>query len=97
MKLLVRPVGGGDFVEHDGDISVGGALFHAPTAVSGERYELKFQLPGSTQVMSCHGEVLRVREAGGTQRVHLKFIELPLELELAIAKYIDDLLAGAKA
>src|SRR5687768_13520219 len=96
MKLRVRPAGGaGDFVEHDGDLSVGGALFHAPIAVQGDRFELEFQLPGSSHQLQCLAEVLRVREAGDTQRVHLKFVELSIEQELAIARYIDDLLAGA--
>lgn len=97
MKLRVRPLSGGDFVEYDGDLSVGGALFHSPSAVEGDRFELKFQLPGSAQELTCQAEVLRVRDAGDTRRVHLKFAELPIEQELAIAKYIDDLLAGAKA
>lgn len=97
MKLRVRPLAGGDFVEHDGDISIGGALFHAPEAKEGERFELRFQLPGAAQELSCQGEVLRVREAGEGRRVHLKFVELPIDQELAIARYIDDLLAGTKA
>lgn len=97
MKLHVRPASGGDFVEYDGDLSVGGALFHAAAAVQGDRYELRFQLPGAASSMTCFAEVLRVRDTGPSRRVHLKFLELPIEHELAIAKYIDDLLVGSPA
>lgn len=95
MKFHVRPVGGtGDYQEHEGDLSIGGALFHSPTAVAGAQYEIKFRLPEKTRDVVCKAEVLRVRDVGDTQRVHLKFYDLELEHELAIAKYIDDLIAS---
>lgn len=96
MKLRVRPQGGGEFVEYDGDISLGGAFFLASDAREGERYELRFQLPGTEKELSCSGEVLRVRDAGDRRSVHLRFVELPIDQELAIARYIDELLAGTR-
>jgi len=95
MRFHVRPSSGqGEWAAHEGDLSIGGALFHTASAMAGDLYQIKFNLPDKGQEVVCQAEVLRVREAGPLKRVHLKFSELSLEQELAIAKYIDDLIAS---
>ncbi|MDQ3263292.1 MAG: PilZ domain-containing protein [Myxococcota bacterium] len=95
MRFHVRPIDGdGDFQLHEGDLSIGGALFHTAVAGAGDLYQIKFRLPDQQQEILCKAEVLRVRDAGSLKRVHLKFVELSLEQELGIARYIDNLIAS---
>jgi uncharacterized protein (TIGR02266 family) len=92
MKILVRQVElGGSFEERVGDIGLGGAFFEERTLPVGRRVELRFRLPGREHEVRCQGEVLRVsREPEERPGAHVKFLDLPTDIELAIARFIDD-------
>ncbi len=93
MKFLVRDLAeGGSFQELQGDLSVGGAAFHVRYPPTGSQFEVRFHLPGLEKDVRCKAELLRVRDEAAGKGVHLRFLELDVNLELAIARYIDDLL-----
>lgn len=91
MKILVRQVElGGSFEERPGDLGVGGAFFEERSIPVGRRVELRFRLPGLEREVRCQGEVLRVSREPEKAGVHVRFMDLPTEVELAIARFIDD-------
>ncbi len=97
LTLLVRSVEeGGSFVEHKGDISVGGVFFsdrHAPT---GRQVELRFRIAGYDREIRCQGEIIRVSQGKGQSGAHVRFVDLPTDVELAVARFIDAHLAKKK-
>jgi hypothetical protein len=94
LKLLVRQVDlGGSFEEKDGDISVGGVYFADRHTPAGRQVELRFRLPGRDKEIRCQGEILRVSEGKGRYGAHVRFVDLPTDVELAVARFIDDQLA----
>lgn len=91
MKILVRQVElGGSFEERAGDIGVGGAFFEERTLPVGRRVELRFRLPGREHEVRCQGEVLRLSRQPERPGAHVRFLDLPTDIELAIARFIDD-------
>jgi hypothetical protein len=97
--LMVRyPELGGSFEEREGDVSIGGAFFNERFSPQATRVELRFKLPTLTEEVRCEGELIRVAdEAEGHFAVHVRFEELPVDVELALARFIDDhLLAQSK-
>jgi hypothetical protein len=97
MKFEVRKVGSadGDWEKVEGDLSVGGALIHSRQAVfDAKQVDVKFKLPNAPTDVVVQADVLRVRDEAGGKGVHLKFVDVALDAELAIAKYIDDLIAS---
>lgn len=92
VKLWVRQVdAGGSFEEKEGDIGVGGAYFKDRHVPVGRTVQLRFRLPRRDEEIRCDGEILRVGEEEGGFGAHVRFLELPTEIELAIARFIDDL------
>ena len=91
LKLWVRQVeAGGSFEEKDGDVGVGGAYFvdrHHPV---GKAVQLRFSLPGRAEEIRCDGEIVRVSEREGRFGAHVRFSDLSTDIELAIARFIDD-------
>ena len=97
MKFLVRDLAeGGSFDEVDGDLSVGGAMVKSRHPPQSGEFELRFHLPGQHKDIRCKAELLRVREEpDGTKGYQLRFLDLDVNTELAIAKYLDDLFGPA--
>jgi len=92
MKFLIRDKAeGGSFDEYQGDLAVGGAFFHGRYPPTGTLYEVRFHLPGMGKDIRLTGELLRVRDEARGKGYHLKFKDVDLDSELAIAKYLDDL------
>jgi hypothetical protein len=56
----------------------------------GKAVELRFKLPGGAKELHCKGEILRVSEKSGRYGAHVRFVEPATEVELAIARFIDD-------
>ncbi len=54
----------------------------------GGRFEVRFLLPGRREV-EARAELLRVSREGDRFGAHLRFVDLPLEAELAIARYLE--------
>jgi hypothetical protein len=90
VPLLVRDLGlGGSFEPREGNLSLGGVWFDGLHPPVGTRVEVRFLLPrGGTEVHAL-GEVLRVTRDGAHFGVHVKFVEIPLEAELAVARFLQ--------
>jgi hypothetical protein len=87
MRFLVRPTGSGEaFVETEGDLAVGGIFFKAPQPPQGTRLDIRFKLPGQERELEVQGELIDYRSGG-----RVRFVDIDVKAELAIAKYLDDL------
>lgn len=98
MKFLVRRTGTeAEFEPREGDLSLGGCAFRGAALEPGTHLEVRFLLPSLPDELKVRGEVLTTPEAAqGATRV--RFVELPVEVELSIARYLDDMaLAAAKS
>src|SRR5512142_758103 len=90
IALLVRDLGtGGSFEPREGNLALGGIYFEALHPPVGGRVELRFLLPGSSEEIQAVGEVLRVSRDGDRFGAHVKFAEIPVEAELAIARFLQ--------
>ena len=90
IRLMVRDVAlGGSFDEHAGNLSLGGAYFTEGHPPFGTRVELRFIVPGVHGEVRAQGEILRVSRDGRAFGAHVKFADLPLETELAIARFLE--------
>lgn len=98
MKFQVRRVGGAAGPEaHEGDLSLGGCAWHGGPMEAGAQVEVRFTLPGSEAELHALGEVLQVSQGPQGPISHARFVELPVDAELAIARYLDDVaLSGSK-
>lgn len=89
IRLLVRDAAlGGSFEERPGNLGLGGVYYTEGHPPVGNRVELRFLLPGTRQEVQAGGEILRVSREGGTFGAHVRFADLPLEIELAIARFL---------
>jgi hypothetical protein len=89
IRLLVRDATlGGSFEERNGNLGLGGVYFAEGHPPYGNRVELRFVIPGTRHEVRTAGEILRVSREGGTFGAHVKFEDLPLESELAIARFL---------
>jgi hypothetical protein len=80
---------GGSFVELEGNLALGGIYYaelHPPVGVV---VEVRFLLPGQPDEVMALGEVIRVSQEGEKFGAHLRFTEIPLESELAVARYLQ--------
>ena len=90
IRLLVRDAAlGGSFEERPGNLGLGGVYYTEGHPPVGNRVELRFLLPGTRQEVQTGGEILRVSREGGTFGAHVRFAEMPLEAELAIARFLQ--------
>ncbi len=89
IRLMVRDAAlGGSFDERAGNLSLGGIYFTEGHPPYGTRVEIRFLLPGREEVRAV-GEILRVSREGETFGAHVRFEDLPLETELAIARFLE--------
>jgi len=90
IRLLVRdPALGGSFEERAGNLSLGGVYFSEGHPPFGNRVEVRVVLPGTGVELRAVGEVLRVTREGGAFGAHVRFQDLPLESELALARFLE--------
>jgi hypothetical protein len=90
IHLLVRDAAlGGSFEPYDGNLGLGGVWFDALHPPVGSRLELRFLVPGSPREIQALGEVLRVSREGSRFGAHVKFVDIPLDAELAIARFLQ--------
>ncbi len=90
IQLLVRDAAlGGSFEPYDGNLALGGVWFDALHPPVGSRVEVRFLVPGSPGEVRAVGEVLRISREGARFGAHVRFVEIPLEGELAIARYLE--------
>jgi hypothetical protein len=90
IQLLVRDAAlGGSFEPYAGNLGIGGVYFEANHPPVGSRVELRFLVPGAREEIRVAGEVLRVSREGSRFGAHVKFVEIGLDAELAIARYLQ--------
>jgi|SRR5512132_4173933 hypothetical protein len=90
IRLLVRDLAlGGSFEPFDGNLGIGGVYFEALHPPVGSAVELRFLVPGAREEVHVLGDVLRVSREGARFGAHVKFVEIPLEAELAIARWLQ--------
>jgi hypothetical protein len=90
IRLLVRDAAlGGSFDEHEGNLALGGVYFDALHPPVGSRIEVRFFVPGAREEVRAVCEVLRVSQEGGRFGAHVKFVDIPLDSELAIARFLQ--------
>lgn len=90
IQLLVRDTGlGGSFEPYAGNLGIGGVYFEAAHPPVGTRLELRFLVPGAREEIRVSGEVLRVSQEGSRFGAHVKFVDIELDDELAIARYLQ--------
>lgn len=90
IELLVRDAAmGGSFEPYHGNLALGGVWFDAFHPPVGSRIELRFLVPGGREEVRAVGEVLRISREGARFGAHVKFVEIPLEAELAIARFLQ--------
>lgn len=98
MTFLVRDVGllDGEWEERQGDLSLGGISWRGKTAPHGVEVDVRFRLPLVPKEVRARGEILRVKAAGVGIDFHLRFTELSLPAEMAIARFLDEWMAKQK-
>jgi hypothetical protein len=90
IQLLVRDAAaGGSFEPFEGNLALGGVWFDAFHPPVGSRLELRFLVPGARREVRALGEVLRVSRDGARFGAHVRFVDIPLDAELAIARYLE--------
>jgi hypothetical protein len=90
IQLLVRDAAlGGSYEPFQGNLGIGGVYFDALHPPVGSRVDLRFMVPGAREEVQAVGEVLRVSREGEHFGAHVKFVEIPLDAELAIARYLQ--------
>jgi hypothetical protein len=90
IELLVRDAAtGGSFEPYRGNLALGGVWFDAFHPPVGSRLELRFLVPGGREEVRAVGEVLRISREGPRFGAHVKFVEIPLDAELAIARFLE--------
>lgn len=87
VRLLVRePALGGSFEEREGNLSIGGVLYWALHPPVGGRVEVRFFIPSFKREVQAVGEVLRVSREGDRFGTHVRFVEIPLDAEMTLAR-----------
>jgi hypothetical protein len=90
IELLIRDAAvGGSFEPFQGNLALGGVWFDAYHPPVGSRVEVRFLVPGGGEEIQAVGEVLRISRDGSRFGAHVKFVDIPLEAELAIARYLQ--------
>lgn len=90
LVLLVRDAAlGGSFEERPGNLALGGVYFDGLHPPVGSRFEVRFLLPGLREEVQAVAEVLRVSRDGERFGCHLRFVEIPLQAELAVARFLE--------
>lgn len=99
MRIRVRRAGTSDpFEPREGNISLGGFAWYSWAMPVGTKVEARFTLPGSDEELQVLGQVLHVGHGSRGSSAHVRFLDLPEDVELRIARYIDEIeLAESKA
>ncbi len=90
MTFLLRDVAeGGSYLERDGNLSLGGLYWKGKSPPFGTKVDVRFRLPGVPKEIQAKGEIIRVMEQGRELDFHVRFVELDVADELAIARHLD--------
>jgi hypothetical protein len=90
IALLVRDLGlGGSYEPRPGNLSLGGVWYDALHPPVGTRVEVRFLLPRGGVEVHALGEVLRVTRDGPRFGIHVRFVRMGLDAELALARFLQ--------
>ena len=90
IKVWVKNAASNKFEQVEGDISVGGMHFVDKLPIAGKRIDLRFKIPGRAEEVHVAGEVVRVSEKNAGYGAHVRFGEMDIETQRAIARFIDE-------
>jgi hypothetical protein len=89
MRFLVRRAGSeAGFEAFEGDLSLGGCALRGGALEGGTQVELRLLLPSAPDELKVQGEVL---PGARGEAARVRFLDLSVEEELAIARHLDDL------
>ncbi len=96
LRIMVRELAqGGSFDEHAGNLSLGGVFFTESHPPIGSLVEVRFVIPsGRGTEVRASGEIVRVSLEDREFGAHVKFHDLSLDAELAIARFLEALAPG---
>jgi hypothetical protein len=80
---------GGSFEPREGNLSLGGVYFTGHHPPTGAVVDLRFMVPGHDHEVAAVGEVIRVSRDDERFGAHIRFTEIPLDCELALARYFQ--------
>ncbi|HSM92671.1 MAG TPA: PilZ domain-containing protein [Anaeromyxobacteraceae bacterium] len=90
LALLVRePALGGSFEAREGNLSIGGVLYWSLHPPVGGRVEIRFFVPAFSREIRATGEVLRVTRDGTRFGTHVRFVDIPLDAEMTLARWFQ--------
>ena len=90
IQLLVRDRGiGGSYEPRSGNLGIGGVWYDSLHPPVGTQVEVRFLLPRGGVEVHAVGEILRITRDGARFGAHVKFVEIPLDAELAIARLLQ--------
>jgi hypothetical protein len=90
LRLQIRePALGGSFEPREGNLAIGGVLYWALHPPVGGRVEVRFFIPSFGREVRAIGEVLRVSRDGDRFGTHVRFVEIPLDAEMTLARYFQ--------
>ncbi len=90
IRLLVRDLTeGGSFEEQAGNLGLGGVYFTKGHPPPGSRVEVRLLIPGTRTEIRATGEIVQVNQDADGFGAHVRFANLPLEDELALARFLD--------
>jgi hypothetical protein len=91
MRFRVRRADSADsFEPREGNLSLGGFAWFGGAQSVGSKVEVRISLPDAGEELQLRGEVIHVAHGSRGTSAHARFLELPVEAELRIARYLDD-------
>jgi len=90
IKVWVKTATAEGFAAVEGDISVGGLHFTDKLPITGKKIDLRFKLPGHDAEVHVKGEVVQVSQKSNLYGAHVRFGEMDMDTERAIARFIDE-------
>ncbi|HZA49555.1 MAG TPA: PilZ domain-containing protein [Myxococcaceae bacterium] len=80
----------------EGNLSLGGFQWRGKPPPKGKVLDVRFRLPRFRREIRAKGEVIRVTGENGSSRFHIRFTELELKSEMAIARFLDEVFYNKK-
>lgn len=92
MRFLVRDTSAteGPWEEREGDLGLGGISWTGKSSPIGSFVDVRFRLPGVSKELRARGEIIRMSGGGKDMGFHVRFTELDVSSELAIARHLDE-------
>ncbi|OJH35347.1 PilZ domain-containing protein [Cystobacter ferrugineus] len=91
MRFRIRKADSSDpFDSREGNISIGGFAWHGAALSVGTQVEARFMLPGTSEELQVRGQVLNVSYGARGTSAHVRFLDLPDEVERRIAQYLEE-------